>query len=96
MARLPKPSIINESIKPWDVRSARHKTGLTMEEAGNMVYVSRATWLAWERNPDHPDHKVMHPAFAELFSLKSGLISLGSVSPQAERLLKMRQDAPQS
>ncbi len=58
---------------PWDVRSARHKTGLTMKEAAELVYVSRDTWLRWERNPEHPEHGKMHPAFAELFALKTGL-----------------------
>jgi DNA-binding XRE family transcriptional regulator len=65
-----------KSPKPWDVRTARHKTGLTMEEAAYLVYSARSTWLAWERNPDHADYKPMHPAFAELFALKVGLKEL--------------------
>jgi DNA-binding XRE family transcriptional regulator len=65
-----------KSPKPWDVRTARHKTGLTMEEAGALVYVSRTTWLAWERDLDHADHIDMPPAHAELFALKVGLKEL--------------------
>lgn len=65
-----------QSPKPWDIRTARHKTGLTMEEAGALVFSSRSTWLSWERNPDHPDNAAMHPAFAELFALKVGLKDL--------------------
>lgn len=62
-----------QSPKPWDVRTARHQTGLTMEEAGALVFSARSTWLSWERDPWHPDHVSMHPAFAELFALKVGL-----------------------
>jgi DNA-binding XRE family transcriptional regulator len=65
-----------KSPKPWDVRTARHKTGLTMEEAGELVYVGRSTWFSWERNPDYSDYLPMHPAFAELFALKVGLKEL--------------------
>jgi DNA-binding XRE family transcriptional regulator len=65
-----------KSPSPYDVRTARHKTGLNLEEAAYLVYVGRSTWLAWERNTDHPDHKSMHPAYAELFALKVGLREL--------------------
>jgi DNA-binding XRE family transcriptional regulator len=68
-----------ESPKPWDIRSARHKTGFTMQEAADLVYVSRQTWLNWERNPDHPQHSEMHPAYAELFALKTGLKPLPDI-----------------
>ena len=67
--------------KPWDVRSARHKTGFTMQEAADLVYVSRAKWLAWERNPDHKDYRPMPPAYAELFALKSGLVKIEDICP---------------
>ena len=62
-----------QAPKPWDIRTARHKTGLTMEEAAFLVFSARSTWLSWERDPCHPDHSSMHPAFAELFALKVGL-----------------------
>lgn len=66
---------------PVDIRSARHKTGFTMEEAGAIVFVSRKTWLSWERDVGHPDHRDMHPAYAQLFALKVGLIKLEDVAP---------------
>lgn len=68
-----------KSPAPWDVRTARNKTGLNLEEAAYLVYVSRSTWLSWERNPDHPEHSAMHPAFAELFALKTGLKPLPDI-----------------
>lgn len=64
------------SPAPWDIRSARHRTGLTMEEAAELVYKNREWWLKCERNPDHPEHLSMHPAYAELFALKTGLKKL--------------------
>ena len=72
-----------QSPKPWDVRTARHKTGLTMEEAAHLVFVGRTTWLAWERNPDHPDHLPMPPAHAELFALKVGFKKLKVIKTKA-------------
>lgn len=57
----------------YDVRTARHKTGLNLAEAGLLVYVGGSVWQAWERDPSHRAHKSMHPAYAELFALKVGL-----------------------
>lgn len=78
---------------PCDIRSARHKTGFTMEEAGAIVFVSRKTWLSWERDVGHPDHRDMHPAIAQLFALKVGLVKLEDVAPLAsvlkERLARL-------
>jgi len=71
---------------PWDVRTARHKTGLSMQEAGDLVYVSRNTWYNWEREKHDPKHKPMHPAYAELFSLKTGLITIDELCPHLKRL----------
>lgn len=69
----------HQSPAPWDVRTARHNTGLTMQEAADLVYVTRSTWLAWERNPNHKDHRKMHPGLAELFALKTGLKPLPEI-----------------
>ena len=57
-----------------------------MQEAADLVFVSRQTWLAWERNPDHPQHREMHPAFGELFALKTGL------KPLPEILTKLKKE----
>ena len=77
-------------IQPWDVRSARHKTGLTMQEAADLVFVSRLTWLAWERNPDHPQYRKIHPAHAELFALKTGLKTLEEANPVLAKINKIK------
>ena len=66
MARTAPPS-------PYDIRSARHLTGLTMQEAANLIYASREAWLAWETNTEKSGNRPMHPAFAELFAFKVGL-----------------------
>ena len=71
---------------PWDVRTARHKTGFTMQEAADLVYVTRKTWFAWECNPDHVLHKKMHPAYAELFALKTGLTTPEKLCPILKKL----------
>jgi DNA-binding XRE family transcriptional regulator len=86
---------INEARKslipaPWDIRSARKQTGFTMQEAADMVYVTRNTWLCWERNPDHRLYKKMHPAYAELFALKAGLKEL----PEVVRILNANKEKP--
>lgn len=77
-----------QSPKPWDIRTARHKTGLTMEEAALLVFHPRSTWLSWERDPWHPDHSAMHPAFAELFALKVGLKDLHIIPTKVTELEK--------
>lgn len=71
---------------PWDVRTARHKTGLTMKESAELVYVTRDTWLRWERNPEHPEHSKMSPAYAELFALKTGLMTIEQLCPHLSKL----------
>jgi hypothetical protein len=75
-----------DSPKSWQVRSARHKTGLTMQESADLVYSSRGQWLAWERPEDHRDHRKMHPGLAELFALKVGLLKIDDVSPILGRI----------
>jgi len=77
-----------EYPSPTDIRNARHQTGLTMQEAADLVYTTRNTWLRWEREPDHPQHSKMHPAFAELFALKTGLKPLPKITQEIERYKK--------
>ena len=73
------------AVSPCDVRSARKKSGFTMEEAAAFVFVSRRTWESWEKETDHYDYRKMHPAFAELFALKTGL------KPLPEILTKLKE-----
>ena len=70
-----------ESPSPWDVRTARHNTGMTMAEAGRLVFVSRDVWLSWERDPDHSGHVKMPPAYAQLFALKTGMLKVEDICP---------------
>lgn len=46
---------------------AREAAGLTQEAAALVVYTSWRTWQDWERG-----ERRMHPAFWELFLLKTG------------------------
>ena len=71
---------------PWDVRSARHRTGLTMQEAGALVFVGSTDWFAFECDPDHPRHRKMHPALAQLFALKTGLLQIDDICPHLKEL----------
>ena len=77
--------------KPWDIRTARMKTGLTMEEAAKLVYVTRVTWGKWESDESYSHHTRMHPAYAELFALKTGLTTVDEICPWVKEMLERRQ-----
>lgn len=51
---------------PQEIVAARNDAGLTQTEAGRLVHTTCRTWQQWEAG----DRK-MHPAFWELFSLKT-------------------------
>jgi DNA-binding XRE family transcriptional regulator len=69
-----------------DIKAARLKAGYTLPEAADAVYVERKTWLSWEYPEEHVDNRKMHPAFAELFALKSGLIKIEDICPHLVKL----------
>ena len=50
-----------------EVRQARQAAGLTQTQAAELLHTSCRVWQQWEAG----DRK-MHPAFFELFLLKSG------------------------
>ena len=52
---------------PDDVRAARHAVNLTQKEAAETVHCSLTAWQDWEYGK-----KRMHPAFFDLFLLKTG------------------------
>lgn len=52
------------------LRAIRERLGYTQEQAGAVVYVSDRTWRKWELA-----EREMHPAFFELFLLKTGVTS---------------------
>jgi putative transcriptional regulator len=56
---------------PSEVRAARERAGLTQTEAATLIHTSLRGWQQWEAPVDTPDHRRMHPAFFELFLLKS-------------------------
>lgn len=52
------------------IRLARTKAELTQAEAAALIYCSTRAWEDWEAG-----RRAMHPAFLELFRLKSRLKS---------------------
>lgn len=52
--------------KPPEIRAARETAGLTQTQAAGLVYVTLNGWQRWEAG-----ERPMHPAFWELFRLKS-------------------------
>ena len=57
MARNPSPA---------EIRAARLTAGLTQTAAGALLYTTCRVWQQWEAGD-----RRMHPAFWELFNLKS-------------------------
>lgn len=57
--------------KPDEIRAAREAAGLTQTEAAELVYTTCRVWQQWEAVEDTPGHRRMHPAFWELFNLKT-------------------------
>ena len=49
------------------VRAAREALGFTQEQAAAVVHVDARTWRKWELR-----EREMHPAFFELFVIKTG------------------------
>lgn len=61
-----------ESPNPEEIRRAREKSGLTQTEAAEEIYCSLGAWQKWELGK-----RQMHPAFFELFMIKTTLASNG-------------------
>jgi len=53
---------------PAEVRAAREAAGLSQTAAGVLVHTTCRTWQQWEAGD-----RRMHPAFWELFRIKSSL-----------------------
>lgn len=56
---------------PDEIRAAREALGLTQTEAARVVYASLKAWQNWEAPKGSPEHRPMHPAFWELFQIKT-------------------------
>ena len=52
--------------KPSDIITARELSRLTQTDAASLIYCNRGTWAKWESGD-----RAMHPAFFELFTIKS-------------------------
>lgn len=56
---------------PEEIRARREACGLTQTEAGRLLHTTCRTWQQWEAPVDSQTHRRMHPAFWELFQLKT-------------------------
>jgi hypothetical protein len=56
---------------PEEIRQAREAAGLTQTEAGKLVYTQCRVWQQWEAIPGTQGYRRMHPAFWELFNIKT-------------------------
>lgn len=58
---------------PAEVRAARERAGLTQTEAARLVHTSLRSWQQWEAEAGTTGHRSMHPAFWELFQIKTAM-----------------------
>jgi DNA-binding transcriptional regulator YiaG len=56
---------------PDEVRAARERAGLTQTQAAALVHTSLRAWQQWEAEAGTEGHRAMHPAFWELFTIKT-------------------------
>ncbi len=61
---------------PAEVQAARHAAGLTQAGAASIVHTSVRSWQQWEAE-EGPSSRSMHPAFWELFLIKTGQAKIG-------------------
>lgn len=59
-----------KSPTPEQIKAARLSAGLTKEQAAETIHVELRTWQRYEGEGKHT--RVMHPAFWELFLIKTG------------------------
>lgn len=83
LAKVPSMKTKSEKDKPVgkkvlsptseQVRAARQSAGLTQTAAGELIHCSLRTWQQWEAG-----HREMHPAFWELFLMKTAAMAVKS------------------
>lgn len=71
-----------ESPTIEEVREARKRAALTIPDAAALIHAASGSWVKWERG-----ERPMHPAFWELFLLKTRLISLPKPAPKTRKLI---------
>jgi DNA-binding transcriptional regulator YiaG len=59
-----------KSVSPNEIIAARKAAGLTQTAAAKSIYCALVTWQQWEAGT-----RKMHPAFFELFLIKTQRIS---------------------
>lgn len=57
--------------QPAEIRAAREAAGLSQTSAALLVHTSCRAWQQWEAEYGTVGHRRMHPAFWELFRIKS-------------------------
>lgn len=57
--------------KPDEIRAAREAAGLSQTAAAELVHTTCRTWQQWEAAEGADGNRRMHPAFWELFRIKS-------------------------
>lgn len=57
-----------ESPSPEKIKKSRMDAGLTQTQAADLIYSELRTWQHWEKGD-----RSMHPAFYELFTIKSAM-----------------------
>lgn len=58
-----------------EIIAAREAAGLTQEQAGELVYLSRSGWAKYEAATTDPNFRRMQPQIFEAFLLKTGQAS---------------------
>lgn len=59
---------------PAEVRAAREAAGLSQTAAADLVHTTCRTWQQWEAEEGSKGNRRMHPAFWELFRIKSATL----------------------
>ncbi|MCD2453545.1 MAG: helix-turn-helix domain-containing protein [Methylicorpusculum sp.] len=57
-----------QSPSTEQIKKSRMDAGLTQSQAASLIYSELRTWQHWEKGD-----RVMHPAFFELFTIKSAM-----------------------
>lgn len=74
---------------PAEVRAAREAAGHTPKEAAAAIYGTTKAWVEWET--DTPGARRIHPAFFQLYQLKTGQVTLEQVR-DADAQARARED----
>jgi len=59
---------------PATIKRGRELAGLTQAQAAALLFTSARVWAQWESETATVSHRRLHPAFWELFLIKTGLI----------------------